>query len=273
MATVILETAAWAQEHACGWVIRAARLNRNVLSADGRRLTLDALLREQPAHGTKPVEVLATATTAARTATVALRFAPVSVPCPQVLTPWLRAHRSDAPRSMGVVELREIQPPNGATPIRWVLFTSEPATTAAQAQAIIGHYERRPTIEDDHKGLKTGCRVEHRFYETAARLERVTGVLSVVAMRLRQLKTAARETPNRPAREVAPARWITLLQRAKHKPVNPDLTRRDFVRLAGLGGHLGRKGDGEPGWITLWRGFEKLSLIIRGADAQLKKCG
>ena len=113
MATVILETAAWAQEHACGWVIRAARLNRNVLSADGRRLTLDALLREQPAHGTKPVEVLATTTTAARTATVALRFAPVSVPCPQVLTPWLRAHRSDAPRSMGVVELREIEPPSG----------------------------------------------------------------------------------------------------------------------------------------------------------------
>ena len=147
-------------------------------------------------------------------------------------------------------------------------------TTAAQAQTIIGHYERRPTIEDDHKGLKTGCRVEHRFYETAARLERVTGVLSVVAMRLRQLKTAARETPNRPAREVAPARWITLLQRAKHKPVNPDITLRDFVRqLAGLGGHLGRKGDGEPGWITLWRGFEKLSLLIRGADAQLKKCG
>lgn len=258
----------------CGWVIRAARLNRKVLSADGRRLTLDALLREQPEHGTKPIRVLANGTTAARTATVALRFAPVSMPCPKVLTPWLREHRSDTPLSLWVVELREVQPPPGVTPLRWVLYTSEPATTVAEAHAIIGHYERRPTIEDYHKGLKTGCRVEDRFYETAARLERVTGVLSVVAMRLLQLKTAARETPNRPAREVAPARWVTLLQRAKNKPVNPDITLRDFIRqLAGLGGHLGRKGDGEPGWITLWRGFEKLMLLVRGADAQLNKCG
>ena len=42
--------------------------------------------------------------------------------------------------------------------------------------------------------------------------------------------------------------------------------------IAGLGGHLGRNGDGEPGWITLWRGFEKLMLLARGADAQ-QKCG
>ena len=44
--------------------------------------------------------------------------------------------------------------------------------------------------------------------------------------------------------------------------------------LAGLGGHLGRKCDGEPGWITLWRGLEKLLLILRGADAERRrKCG
>jgi len=43
--------------------------------------------------------------------------------------------------------------------------------------------------------------------------------------------------------------------------------------LAGLGGHLGRKRDGEPGWITLWRGFNKLHLLLRGAAAMNKKCG
>jgi len=56
--------------------------------------------------------------------------------------------------------------------------------------------------------------------------------------------------------------------------VNPGMTIREFLRaVAGLGGHLGRKCDGEPGWITLWRGFEKLMLIARGADAQRRKCG
>ena len=146
-------------------------------------------------------------------------------------------------------------------------------TTIASANKIIEWYERRPTIEDYHKALKTGCGVERRYYETAERLERVTGLLSVVAVRLLQLKTAARETPDRPAVEVAPAQWVELVQIVRKKPANPKMTIREFLRaIAGLGGHLGRKGDGEPGWITLWRGFEKLMLLARGADAQ-KNCG
>ena len=45
------------------------------------------------------------------------------------------------------------------------------------------------------------------------------------------------------------------------------MTVRDFYRsLAKLGGFPGRKRDGEPGWITIWRGFEKLQLIIQGVE-------
>ncbi len=37
-------------------------------------------------------------------------------------------------------------------------------------------------------------------------------------------------------------------------------TMRDFLRgVAGPGGFLGRKSDGEPGWITIWRGWEVLN--------------
>ncbi|MFO0427374.1 MAG: IS4 family transposase, partial [Planctomyces sp.] len=42
---------------------------------------------------------------------------------------------------------------------------------------------------------------------------------------------------------------------------------------AGLGGFLGRKSDGEPGWQTIWRGLEVLILALRGYNAALKKCG
>ena len=112
------------------------------------------------------------------------------------------------------------------------------------------------------------------MYETAARLKRVTGLMSVLAVRLLQLKTIARETPNRPAREVAPARWVEILQKVRGKRVNQEMTIYQFMReLAGLGGHLGRKGDGEPGWITIWRGLDKLYLILRGANLGRKKCG
>lgn len=257
----------------CSCVIRAARLNRWLETPDGRQVQLDPLLSESPCRATRTLEVAAKGKQPARTATLELRFAEVRVPLPRVLTPWLREHRPAESLRMWVVELRETEPPAGATPLRWVLYTMEPVTTTAAANTVIEWYECRPTIEDYHKALKTGCGVERRYYETADRLQRVTGLLSVVAVRLLQMKTAARETPNRPAVEVAPTQWVELVQRVRKKPVNPRMTLRDFLRaIAGLGGHLGRKGDGEPGWITLWRGFEKLMLLARGADAQ-QKCG
>lgn len=106
--------------------------------------------------------------------------------------------------------------------------------------------------------------------KTKKRLEALTGLLSVVSVRLLQLKSAARTMPDRPAREVVPERWITMLQAARR---NKKLVRAapmtvgDFYRqLAMFGGFLGRKSDGEPGWITIWRGWQKLYLLVRGAE-------
>jgi len=36
--------------------------------------------------------------------------------------------------------------------------------------------------------------------------------------------------------------------------------------VAKLGGFLARKGDGEPGWRTLWRGWHELTLIHTGYE-------
>jgi hypothetical protein len=59
-----------------------------------------------------------------------------------------------------------------------------------------------------------------------------------------------------------------------------DLTIGGFWReVAKLGGFLGRRSDGEPGWITIWRGWEKLNTLVRGAElassfpANQKRCG
>ena len=258
----------------CGFVIRASRLNRKVLH-ESRKLPLAQLLDQLPARTTRQLGVRPSHNVPGRTAVVELRFGQVLVPVPKVISPWIREHASREPLLLWVVELREPSPPKGVTPLRWVLYSSEPVTTVADAQTVISYYERRPTIEDYHKALKTGCHVEKRQYATAARLERVTAVQSILAVRLLQLKSAARETPDRPAHEVAPARWVEILKRVRRKPDSQVMTIRDFIReLAGLGGHLGRKGDGEPGWITLWRGLEKLLLILRGVDAERRrKCG
>ncbi len=99
-------------------------------------------------------------------------------------------------------------------------------------------------------------------------------MLSVVAVRLLQLKSVARAEPERAATEVVPELWIKTLRILRPKAARREnWTVRDFYRqLAGLGGFLGRKSDGEPGWITIWRGFDKLALALR-YEEQRSRCG
>ena len=58
--------------------------------------------------------------------------------------------------------------------------------------------------------------------------------------------------------------WKALMVFTTKKPVAPDTppTLHEAIRLvAGLGGFLGRKSDGEPGTQTLWLGLQRLDDI------------
>lgn len=255
-------------------MIRAARLNRRVENSDGETLSLEQHLRRQPLRGRSSLDVAATDKRPGRTAELELRFARVSLPKPRVTNAWIREHAPQESLGMWVVELAEVNPPPSAEPVRRVLLTSEEVTSVEQAQRVIGYYSQRWAVEEYHKALKTGCRVESRQYRTAARLERVTGLLSIVAVQLLRMRDLSLHDPERPAVEVVPEAWGEVLSTVrKLKPSQP-LTIQQFVKhLAGLGGHLGRKCDGEPGWITLWRGLEKRLLILRGTRATRRKCG
>ncbi|HEY2860722.1 MAG TPA: IS4 family transposase [Terracidiphilus sp.] len=254
----------------CGWVVRAAQLTRIVKTPEGRCVKLKDLLKEQPLLGTYELSVRATKKEPARVAELEVRCAAVTLIAPRRKTPYLR---QIGPQEIDgwVVEAREVDPPAGATPVRWVLYTSEPAATFEEAWKILGYYETRWMIEEFHKCLKTGCRLESRQYMTAARLEAVAGMLCVVAVRLLQLKQIAQEQPELPAERAVPRAWLWMLRKLRPRPIK---TVRDFVRhLAGLGGFLMRKRDGEPGWMTIWRGLDKLLLCLRGAHAAQERCG
>ena len=259
--------------HATGWVVRAAQLHRWILSPENARLKLSAYLESLAVAGQYQVDLPANGKQPARTANIDVRFGPVRMPQPKHISNWVRkVGIREIP--MWVVEAREIAPPPGVVGARWVLWTSEPVRNFDDAWRVLEHYEKRWLIEEFHKALKTGCRLEERQYEAAHRLEAVTGIMSILAVRLLQLKTVARKEPERPASDVVPGRWITMLQHLRKHPPKRNWTVRDFYReLAKLGGFLGRKSDGEPGWMTLWRGFEKLHLCLRGADAIQLKCG
>lgn len=259
--------------HDTGWVARACQLTRKILAPDGQRIAMANYLASLPVAGGYSLDLPANQHQMARTADMEVRFGPLTIPRPQHVSKWVKQSGIEK-ITMWVVETREINPPHGTKPARWVLLCSEEVRSFEAAWRMLEHYEKRWLIEEFHKALKSGCRLEERQYETAQRLEAVTGVLSVVAVRLLQLKAIARDEPQRPAKQVVPIRWIQMLQSLRKRPPKAPWTVRDFYReLAKLGGFLGRKSDGEPGWMTLWRGFEKLHLCLRGADAYAQKCG
>jgi hypothetical protein len=174
---------------------------------------------------------------------------------------------------MSVVEVVEVRPRRGVVPLRWVLLTHDTVETMDESLQVISRYEKRPIVEEYHKALKTGADIEERLYRTNKRLERISGILCVLAVRIVQMKTIAKKSPNRLARQVAPRKWVTALCRIQRNQSpgqrsqwNPrTLTIGNFLRgLAMLGGFLARASDGNPGWITLWRGVKELQLALRG---------
>lgn len=253
------------------YVIRAAQLKRLITTPTGERKKLKGYLATEPVSGSYELSVRKQKDQPARTAKVEVRGGKVHIPAPRHRTPWIR---KSGIRTIAawVVEVREINPPPGAAPLHWVLYTSHPVTTFEAAWRVIGYYEKRWTIEEYHKALKTGCQVEARQYETNSRLEAITGFLAIVSVRLLQLKAVARSEPNRPAKQLVPKLWIDVLQTLRRRPRQSWTVRQFYRELAGLGGFLGRKHDGEPGWQTIWRGFDRLIPALAYAE-KTKKCG
>jgi hypothetical protein len=258
------------------WVIRAGKLSRWVLAGeDDERIQLKDYLPQMKTLGHYDLNLRARPKQKARTATLEVRVGQVKIPRPRHVSPWVRQRDQD-PIAMNVVEVVESEPVEGIKPIRWVLFTSLPVGSWARVWELIGFYEQRWLIEEYHKALKTGCKTESHQLKTKSRLEALLGVTSVVAIRLLQLKSFARTHPQKRARSVVPAIWLRMLKLAGKLSSVSDLTVGQFYReVAKLGGFLARKGDGEPGWITIWRGWEKLNLFVSLAsqlDAN-DKCG
>ena len=140
--------------------------------------------------------------------------------------------------------------------LEWILLTTLPTDSFEDLKAIGRYYEQRWVIEEYHKSLKTGLKIETAQLRTAQRILNLLGILGVVAAQMLILRDQARTEPDRPASDLMPDKIIEMLRRAKPRLLSPIPSVREVVRaIASLGGFLGRKGDGEPGWITVWKGW------------------
>lgn len=257
----------------CGFVIRAGRLHRKVIAA-GQEMSLSQAISGLDELGRYDLKLPRGNGRKARTAHLRVSARAIELPVPKHLTPRIKQHLRAGGTNIEAwaVVVEEIDPPADVEPVRWTLLTTEPVYSFEDAWKVISWYENRWVVEEWHKALKTGCRLEARQLQSMERMLPLTGVLSVVAVLLVQLKHAARTRPNQPASELVPQLWLQLLQ-AKRKTNTCEITNYEFWRaVAKLGGFLGRRHDGEPGWQLIWRGWKELHTLAEGARLA-RKCG
>jgi hypothetical protein len=234
------------------WLLRVAQ-NYRLVQPDGPAYLRDTA-RSWAAQTHLVVEVPARPGRRARTATIAVSWGQVTIRMP-------RAH---APVAMWVVRAWESAPPAQSEAIDWLLTTSVPVVTAADAVQRVTWYTLRWLVEEYHQCLKTGCAMEKRDLAHAERIQRLLGFLALVAVRLLQLRQEARLRPDAAALTVIDPLRVHLV--AAHFQLAGDtLTVRAFwQRVAQLGGFVGRRRDGDPGWQTLWRGWLHLDTLVQG---------
>lgn len=248
----------------CDWVIRASKLKRKVLTEAAKQTALQEALHDARSLGTYDLNLRSRPGMAARTANMAISTLTVTFPRPTHHSKWVKVCGIEK-LTMNVVVVQEVAAPKGATPIRWVLLTSLPANSFDDAWQVISDYENRWLVEEYHKVIKTACRVEVHALRTSERLEPLIGLISVIGIRLFQLKLVGRSQPEAKAATHVPSSWIKCLTLARPKLRITGMTVYEFFReLARLGGFLARTGDGEPGWQTVWRGYKKMQSLLDG---------
>jgi hypothetical protein len=216
-------------------------------------------MEAQPAAQTLEMVLPVKKSKKVRTATVEVRFAPVTLRPP-------RAHQGEGkPVDIHAVYVNEPNAPAGVAPLSWMLLTTIPVSDAEGALTVASHYSVRWGIEVFHRILKTGCRIEERQLQSAERIRTCLALDSLVAWRIQFLTILGRETPDLPCDVVFEEyEWKALycfVHKTTKPPAEPPPLREAVKMLARVGGFLARKRDGQPGPTVLWRGLQELATI------------
>ncbi len=187
------------------------------------------------------------------------------------------------PITLNAVLAEELNPAKGETPLKWLLLTSEPVDSLAQALRVIDIYTHRWRVEDFHKAWKTGAGAERQRMEEPDNLERMVSLLSFVAVRLLQLResfTLAQELRAQGLLKEAEhvekqscetvltkdeCQLLGYLDKGKRKRKEPaDSLQWAYMAIARLGGFMDSKRTGVASWGTLWEGWQILQSKLDG---------
>lgn len=250
------------------FVVRSC-YSRIVEDTSGLLQSMDKKLKSLSEMGRICLSIPAKQGVKARSAILELRFTEVLLLSrPRGITGPKSKTRTDVP--VYVVELLEKNPPKGIKALHWRILTNLEVKNDKEALEIVHYYKQRWQIETFFKILKSTCKIEDCRLGHADKLIKFIALKSIVAWRIYWATMLRRESPELPADCVITtaewkSAWVTLnYKKIKEKKIPnkiPDeVPSLDTVIkwIAQLGGWIGRKGDGEPGVMSIAKGWQRI---------------
>ncbi len=235
-------------------LVRAAQ-DRRLAEPEQQRLR--AALAASPVAATISLAVPRQGDRSARTATLDVQWQRVVLRPPKA-----RAAEGLSDVTVWAVWASETAAPPDAEPLDWLLLTTVPLRTTADALTCLAWYACRWGIEVYHKVLKSGCAIERRQLQDVDHLQRCLALFSVIAWRVLYATMLARTLPEAPCTALLEeGEWQALyghIHQTTHLPPTPPPLEQAVRWIAQLGGYHGRTHDGPPGVTALWRGFQRL---------------
>jgi len=171
--------------------------------------------------------------------------------------------------TLNIVLAEEPNPPEGATPIQWLLVTTLSIDNAEQVQQIVSYYSVRWQIEIYFRTLKSGCRIEDRQFETLERILNCLAVYSIIAWKIMYLTRLGRECPELSCELIfEPSEWRSVYMTLRHEdpPSTPPSLNEMIRMIASLGGYVIRRST-QPGPQTLWFGLQRVHDLSTAWEA------
>lgn len=225
-----------------------------------------------PELGRETIDLPANPGRPARQAVLALRARTVTLKRPK------RNHPAEAVKlpemvTLTLVEAREVDPPDGVTPVHWRLLTTHPVATLAQACQITCFYRQRWTIEQVFRVMKTkGFNIEAVRVAEGGPFENLATATLIAAVQVLQLvrdrdgavgrpMEDALEPEDRPALEAICQTLEGRTKRQKNPHSRGSLAYASWVcaRLGGWTGYYGK-----PGPIVMMLGLQSLKAMLQG---------
>jgi hypothetical protein len=211
-------------------------------------------LRVQPIQCYQEVELPETAKRKARKANLAIRFCPVQLRSPRRLD-------NQNPIEVYGVYAVEIDPPEGEEAVSWMLLTTEPVTNVELAATILRWYTYRWHVEEDHKILKSGCKVES-YRLSATSMEALLGFLTVIAAELLRVTYLYRTQPQAPAQTVLSPSQLNVLKANSAKLPKMLTVAWAVEAVARLGGYLEHRRQTPIGIQVQGAWLAEISILV-----------